>query len=176
MPRNPDQGVRVPPSHVPLSGQPPAATRVRALGVGHKLNDPDIADQLLLLLAEATTSAGELAKRFGVTRQGIYAFKARHKDTIARYREELGTDLATIHGRWLADREARIGELQDLYERLRPRVDDPGEDDDPAAVARTLISILHEAAEQLGQLPSRVTLQQATVLNVEIVGVDMSQV
>lgn len=167
------------PSQVPLSGNTQVAAgvpRTPSARLGRALVPDGARAQLVDDLATGIDTPGELAQRYGVTRSAIYAFRDRHRDDIAGRRDELGDAFASVTGLWIASKEARIAELQDGYERIVAMLQ--ADDTDPDMVPelqRTLVTILHEAAEQLGQLPSRVQVQTATVIQYEIPGVDLSQ-
>lgn len=172
MPR--DDGRRVAPGETPLTGNTQVARNTPRTSPGHVLDDADAHSEIIDALARGDLSIAELARRHTVTRSAIYLFRNRHADEIEARREELGHHLAELTNLWMADKHARLRELEGIYERLAGMFDGAGPDDAPE-LARTLISVLHEAAEQLGQLPARVQVQSMTVVRYELPGVDMEQ-
>jgi hypothetical protein len=166
-----DDGRRVPPGAAPLSGHTQIGNGVPRRPVGHVLTDPDTHAELVDALARGDESCGQLAARHGVTRSAIYLFRGRHAAAIDQRRDELGSRLADLTNLWLADKHARLRELEDIYDRIGGLFAVADLDTAPE-LARTMLSILHEAAEQLGQLPTRVQVQQNVVVRYELPGVD----
>lgn len=162
--------------------------------------NPRVRLGLIRELAQALQPSA-LARKYEVTPAAIAQFAKRHEDEIAAAREDLTN---AFHGNWLADKEARVAEyLRDIelmntlieelvtartveLVRLRGTQDDDAThelvevQDVTPAVARALRAkhrALHQAAEELGQLPSRVQVNIGGRRVEHIIkGVDISQV
>lgn len=134
---------------------------------------------LIRELAQGKQVAG-LARKYGVTNGAVQQFEKRHADEIAAAREDLTNE---FHGLWVANKAARLAEYErdialanELMEEARAGrvaevVNLRGPQDDGAThelelvdditpavarAARIKHRALHQTAEELGQLPSRV--------------------
>lgn len=169
-----------PPAHTALSGRPQVAAGVPRLHPGWALQaTPEIVAEVVDALALGVTTPAQLSKQYGVTREAVYDFRKRHDAAIRARRAELGTAFAEATGLWIADREARMQELQTAAQRIIGLLENAdAADADKSMVpelTRTLAGLLHEAAEQLGQLPQRLQVQVNQVINYTVHGVDMSK-
>lgn len=99
---------------------------------------------LIRELATLTGTQASLAEKYGVGPPSITEFKQRHAHEIEQVRAEADNEFA---GLLLAQKEARIASYQDLLEEAF-------DEHDRAAAIR----ILRNIAEEMGHLPSRVTL------------------
>lgn len=103
--------------------------------------------QLCRELAAGEMTGAALARKYGVTRQAISAFRKRH----AREIDEIKADLNDqFRGLWIASKEARIAAYEADYE-MSAGGEYAGHYDQ--VKART--AILHAVSEELGQLPNR---------------------
>lgn len=120
--------------------------------------------KLITQLATEEKSQQTLAEEYGVSRSAIAMFKQRHLTTIEAKRENLAAEFDDL---WIANKHTRLATLQEVAERLAERPD--------ARSAEVLAKLLKDAAEELGDLPTRSAVQINTA-NVEyhIVGVDPS--
>lgn len=172
---------RAAPAAVALSGNEQIAAGVPRDHPGFALAaTPETFAEVVNMLASGMYPVPAIAKQYGVTRAAVYMFRTRHKREIDARRAELGDRFAEITGLWIASKEERIQALQDAAERIERLLSatDEAEADTSyvAELTRTLAGIMHEVAEQLGQLPTRVQVQTTTVINYEVVGVDMSAI
>ena len=119
--------------------------------------------KLIREIAEGKKTNVTLAVEYGTTPTSISNFKRRHATLVEQAKQDLADKFADL---WIADKRNRLAELQ-------ADVDNMGDDPDP-----DLLKIKHaamkQAAEELGQLPSRmgVSVQAATV-SFQIEGVDL---
>lgn len=138
------------------------------------LERPSVRLRLIRDLAKAEHTPAELGKRYGVTRQAVHQFKAKHSDAIAHQRAHLDDVFASIE---FADKGARVAELSQDAATIAEVLADP----ETAARAgvgyaemvRAKQSALRAIAEELGQLPSRMQVQVAGSLDVQVNGVDV---
>jgi hypothetical protein len=123
-----------------------------------KLERPGIRRKLIHELARGEKTQVQLADEYGVVPSSITEFKQRHVDRIAEVAQALEDEFA---GLWIAQKSERLDQLQELYEG----------DDDPERV-RLRKELLRAAAEELGQIPNRATINLAQPVRVEIAGVE----
>jgi hypothetical protein len=104
----------------------------------------------------------ELAEYYGVAQSTIATFKKRHWVEIERIRNNLADEYADL---WIAQKRNRLAELQAAAEKLAGKPD--------ARSAEVLAKLLKDAAEELGDLPTRTQVNVNTAnVTYEIVGVD----
>jgi outer membrane murein-binding lipoprotein Lpp len=116
-------------------------------------------------------SEEDLAAEFGVSGPAIHYFKQRNAATIAEQRQNIENELAAL---WISKLWARLAELQGDVEQINEELDAATDPAERRALRRDKIKILHEAAEQSGQLrPQQINV--GTTLRYEIVGVDMDK-
>ena len=120
------------------------------------------------LIAEGVTDA-EIARRIGVSRQAVTAYKHKHPDLVAPVVDEIVRQVTDYA---IANKVNRIAELQHLFELTRQEVDEYGitavetrtetdGDKETVIVTRDYRSglvkeargILRQVAEELAQLP-----------------------
>lgn len=139
----------------------------------HKLTAPEVAAELRRRLAAGETHQS-LADHYGVDRSSITAFKIRNAATITQLRAQLQDAAAQVDGLWITGRVDRLALIQDVAERTLRELEDADVDRVPE-LTRTFLAAVHEAAEQLGQLPSRTQVNVQTVVNYRFDGVDLEQ-
>lgn len=137
------------------------------------LERPSVQLKLIRALAKGEKPAA-LARLHGVSTQAVTQFRDRHADRIAIQRANLDDVFASIE---FADKGARIAELSKDAADIAAMLADP---DLRATVgyaetARVKQSALRAIAEELGQLPSRMQVQVGGQLDVNVGGIDVSQ-
>ncbi len=100
-------------------------------------------------------SASAIAKELGVSQQAV----SQHLKRINAPRqaiaimptpaEVINKAIEAVAGNWIADKQARMGQLNLIYAKLWPAL----ETAEMVPVARELRGILRQAAEEMGQLP-----------------------
>ena len=121
--------------------------------------------ELVRAIADSGLTYQEIALRFDRGEQTIYNFASANRVEIEECRANSGS---MIKNRWIADKELRIAELQQKYEDIQTIIDDMEEDnekegDDHIALNVQLYdklvgrqqSIMKQAAEEMGHLPTR---------------------
>jgi len=115
-------------------------------------------------IAAGERKRAQIARDFGVSTSYVSQFAKRYAFEIDQIKAELDNAFA---GLWIADKESRILAIQAEYQRLLS---------DPKAShhewAKTRLQALHQAAEELGQLPPRATVTVVPVVHV-LEGVDI---
>lgn len=114
-------------------------------------------------LADGTEKRAAIARRFGVTAGYITQFAKTYAREIDDIKRDLDNEFA---GLWIASKVNRVLAYQAEYARLSS---DPKASHHEWAKAR--LQALHQAAEELGQLPPRATLTVIPVVHV-LEGVD----
>lgn len=160
----------VPPAAVPPTGRAPAR-KVDQKPPVHRLTSIRGTSDACRRLAEGETNRA-VAAAYGLQPSSVAKFKARNGAKIQALRAQLEKRAAEDDGLWIARRADRLAFLQDCCERLTVAID-AADDDALPELVRTSISALHEAAEQLGQLPSRTTVAATTIVNYRFHGVDL---
>lgn len=142
-------------------------------------------------IAEGNLTHARLAKKYDVSTGAISAFKAKHLAEINEIKGDLENEFA---GMWIAQKRARVAMYQRNAERCESWIEAldqwvPCECEDPECGAKVKKlkdapgimkrqrEMLHSAAEELGQLPTRMTVQLTgqQVVRAEIVGVDLER-
>jgi len=162
---------RTPPAATPLSGAPPAAPEIHDGNTRKLETGPERVAEVRRKLAAGATNR-MIAEEYDCNMSTVSGFRARHGAKIAQLRAELVEAAQAEDGLWIAHRVDRLGALQDMVERVIVVAAECGNDQLPEMV-RTAIAGLHEAAEQLGQLPSRTQVNVGTQVNYRLEGVDM---
>lgn len=117
-------------------------------------------------LAEGTTTQAALAKKYGVTPMAITQFKHRHANQIEEIRQNLEDEMA---GLWIAKKFNRIAEYQEDLEDIN---ENPERYNSPE-FRRIKTNVLKAVAEELGQLPAKMTRQElAEVVRYVVNGVN----
>lgn len=164
-----------PPAAPPGGPAPEGARRagVEKAPPTHKLETDENRAEVIRLLAGGTTQRA-IAQRFGCRPSSVGEFRNRHIGEINRLRGELQDAARAEDQLWIAHRIDRLGVLQDQLEELLEAVDNTGSEELPE-LTRTIVTVLHEAAEQLGQLPARSVQVANTIVNYRLGGVDLEQ-
>lgn len=140
-----------------------------SLGRGH------VKTELIRFLATGEETYTSLAARYGVSQPSISAFAKRHAERIADVAAKLDDEFA---GLWIAEKRARIGELQEQVDRVTELVTDPEQAAragvGAAEMERVIQTALRAVSEELGQLPSRTQVQHSGQLEIIVAGVDTS--
>lgn len=113
-------------------------------GEREPLEKPFTRRQLIRELATLTGTQAALAKKYSVAESSITAFKQRHATEIAAVQAAAEDEFA---GLLIAQKEHRLAAYDDLYDQA-----------DRAGDRASATRILRNVAEEMGHLPSRVTL------------------
>lgn len=100
----------------------------------------------------------ELAREYGVDHKAITKFRDRHEAVIEDMRQAIDDEFA---GLWIAQKSERLAEMIELYD-----------DGTSPRDRETKLSVLRHAAEELGQIPNRTTIDFAQPVHVVIEGGD----
>lgn len=119
--------------------------------------------KLMRELAIGERTSADLGREYGMAASGIRAFKARNLAQIEAIAADLGNELA---GLWIADKGQRLAAYQADYEMT---LESDKATHHEWVKART--GILHNVAEETGQLPARTTVAVTSVTHV-LVGID----
>lgn len=114
--------------------------------------------RLILDLAREEKTQEQLAALYECSQSSISEFKARHMAAILEARENLNNEFA---GLWIAQKLDRLAELEALFE-----------DTVSARDRETKAMLLRHAAEELGQIPNKTTLDITAEVKVRIEGLD----
>lgn len=114
--------------------------------------------RLITELARGEKSQSQLAAENGVAQSSISEFRSRHLDEIEEAQQHLEDE---FNGVWIAQKLNRLIEQQALYE-----------DDVPSRERETRLAVLRAAAEELGQIPNRTTINLEQPVRVEITGLE----
>lgn len=133
--------------------------------------------QIVRELALGEQSQRQLAEKYEVSEAAISQFKNRYADEIEAVRQDTADEFAGI---LIAQKQARLAAYNDLYEKaivpspkvspsgkivkdLIPDPDNPGGPWIEAVVVETDVRaaalVLKQAAEEMGQLPTRLQIQ-----------------
>lgn len=122
-------------------------------------------------LAEQKMSQNAIATKHGVTSgaMSLFARTPSNMVIIEEMRKNLEDKFAGI---WIAQKEARILEYQQLVVDLEEALSGGAD----AALVRAKMIALKSVAEEMGQLPNRVTMESTTKSTIEVVGVNPEDV
>jgi hypothetical protein len=126
--------------------------------------------QLIRELALGVHSERELAAMFHVSGPAIHQFKVSHAEAIESARLDIENEFSVL---WIANKAARLAELQDDVERINDALDKIAPEQRPRLYAAKRAA-LRNAAEELGQLAPK-AVNVGTTVRYEIVGVDLDQ-
>jgi predicted transcriptional regulator len=121
-------------------------------GYGHgPLTRGWVKQKLCRELAVGEKTQVQLAEEYGVSQPRISQFLKEHSTRVNEIRENLADEFA---GMWIADKRARLAELEEMADRIGPSRD-PNK-------MRLVKELLKQAAEELGQIPTKanVTIDQ----------------
>lgn len=111
---------------------------------------------LIRELASGEQTQAALAEKYGVSTAAVSQFKDRHALRIDEVRRNADQEYAGV---WIAEKRNRIEELQGVVEYCHDLLGDSEKQArvnvGTAEVIRTALSALHQASEELGQLPAR---------------------
>lgn len=124
-------------------------------------------------------AAGErqtiLAAKYGVTQGSISEFAKRHAVEIERVVGKLDDEFA---GLWIANKAARIAEYEQMVADIDAIVEASTVDGRvnivDADVLRTKLATLRQVAEELGQLPARITHKVEGSISIVVEGADLA--
>lgn len=147
---------------------------------------------LIHRVAQGDASDRELGRQLGVNKSSITKFRNRNQAEIEDVRLELADRLDSL---WVADKVNRLAEIQQDIEDLNTLISktfdppepgpldpgpelEPGIPDSVVGWIRAKQVALRNAAEELGQIPNRVTMNMAGGVQVSyrIEGVDLDAV
>lgn len=121
-------------------------------------------------------AAGEalktLAEEFGVATSSVHAFKGRHLTEIDALKERLHDDFA---GLWIAQKGARLAELQADVELINESTGPEIKKMTEVAMLQLKERIIRAVAEELGDIPTKVSVNVSQKITYEVVGVDVNQ-
>lgn len=125
------------------------------------------ASRVIEMLLDGATEQS-IADALGATKRGVQLFKARHASLLSRVRQEA---VETVQKHWIAGRDARLTELQWLFEQSKAEATEYGltvvekrteVDGDTETVIETrdyrgqmvkeMRGILRDAATEMGQI------------------------
>lgn len=122
---------------------------------------------LLRELAEGEKPQSQLAREYGVTQGRISQIKKKHILAIEQIQDDLENEFA---GMWIAQKQSRLAEMQSDIEDIN---DNPERYDTPE-FRRLKLALLKQAAEELGQIPSKVQAAEiGKILRIAIEGIDL---
>jgi hypothetical protein len=146
---------------VPTNGEPQSsgeqASERRPAHKG-KLERAYVRRRLIVELAKEEKTQRELAAIYGCAPSAIAQFKERNLPAILEARLDLGNEFT---GLWIAQKLDRLAELEALFE-----------DTVSARDRETKAMLLRHAAEELGQIPNKSTLDITAEVKVRIEGLD----
>ena len=142
-----------------ISGEIPVRASDRPQRHHGKLERAYARRRLIVDLAKEEKTQRELAALYGCAQSSISEFKERNLPAILEARLDLGNEFT---GLWIAQKLDRLAELEAMYE-------------DGTISARdreTKAMLLRHAAEELGQIPNKSTLDITGEVKVIIEGLD----
>jgi len=147
-----------------------------------------LADEVIAGFVEGR-GATELARRFGVARQTMYEFRQRHE---AEIQAALAQVAAELREQWIVVKAERIEAMAANVALIDERLSavtaamtaatgeegaPPPSTEDLLALIREHRALLRAVAEELGQIPNKVTMQTTgTVINYVIEGVNLDAI
>lgn len=132
-------------------------------GSGSRRLTPFDRRKLQRAIATGERKRAQIARDFGVSASYVTSFAKRYAFEIDQIKAALDDQFA---GLWIADKESRILALEAEYARAL------GSDKrDHHEWIKARLQVLHQAAEELGQLPPRATVAIVPVVHV-LEGVD----
>jgi hypothetical protein len=118
--------------------------------------------RLIMELARGEKTQKQLGAENGVAQSSISEFASRHVDEIEEARHQLAEE---FDGVWIAQKLNRLIEMEALYENgVAPRE------------RETRLAVLRAAAEELGQIPNRTTINLEQPVRVELTGINLDDV
>lgn len=145
------------PEVTPAGDSSEQAPERRRRNVG-KLERAYVRRRLIVALAREEQTQRELAALYDCAPSAIAQFKERNMSAILEARENLGNEFT---GLWIAQKLDRLAELEALFEN-----------DVSARDRETKAMLLRHAAEELGQIPNKSTLDITAEVKIRIEGGD----
>lgn len=125
---------------------------------------------LIRELAEGALNQTELGEKYGISNARVSQINSEERERIEAMRADLDNEYAGI---WIADKANRVRTYDALAERLTEAL----EDETDSQLVRQLVNVQKAVAEEMGQLPSRVTVNiEKPVVHHVIEGVDPGDV
>jgi predicted transcriptional regulator len=122
-------------------------------------------------LASKEQTRTALAEKYGVSQPAISQFAKRHAQRIEEIRANLDDEFA---GLWIAKKRNRITAYQADVELIDTKAQKDGATMADADMIRVKTTIMKAVAEELGQLPARVTVTVTPVEHI-FMGVPMDE-
>jgi hypothetical protein len=149
-----------------------------------------VREEVIAAIVAGEQGSTALARRFGVSTQSMWLFKQRHADEITTALAEVAAELREA---WVAVKveriEAMAANLALIDERLSvvtaamtaatgEEGASPPSNEDMLALIREHRNLLRAVAEELGQIPNKITAQVEgrQIVTYAIDGVDMSKI
>lgn len=140
-------------------------TALQKNGVTRYLERGHIKTSLIWYLAEGIWPQNKLAEFFRVEPSRISAFARRHKDEIEAVRKQMDEETQTVlQSLWVTRKDMRMSEYQQTLEDIEEiifrdlmkgnRID--------VSLVKAKFQALRNVAEELGDLPPRIAIQQNT--------------
>ncbi len=148
-----------------------------------KLSRGWVKQQLCTELAKGEATLQELANKYGCAVSSVHEFKTRNIVTIEALRADMQNEMA---GLWIAEKRNRVAEYQADVDLVNEALDEipasamaarsgRGETSQHDGLFATKHRALKSVAEELGQLPNRVSIsgEVGTTVTYSVEGVDM---
>lgn len=133
-----------------------------AINPRRPLSNPWTRGQLIADLATGEYTMTFLGDKYGVTHGAISQFKKRYSPQIEERRERLLDEYQDL---WISTKYNRLAALQTLAEEL-------AEDDTTPRTAEVIDRLLRSAAEELGDLETKLSVN---VAEYRITGIDLDK-
>lgn len=127
------------------------------------LSNPWVKGRLIVDLSCGEYTQTFLAEKYGVTQGSVSSFNKRHAPQIAERRERLMDEYQDL---WISTKYNRLATLQTLAEEL-------AENDTTPRNAEVIDRLLRSAAEELGDLQTKLSID---VAEYRITGIDIDKV
>lgn len=153
--------------------------KLREHGITRYLERGHIKHSLLMYLAEDIWPVGKLAEFFQVSDSSIAAFARRHENEIAELRAQMQDETRKVlSALWIARKDWRLSEYQQSVEDIEEwilREIQKGKAPD-IGMLRAKFQALHNVAEELGELPPRVAIENnQTTVRYTLEGVNLDE-
>lgn len=126
--------------------------------------------RLIQELALGVRTQADLAADLDITQQAVHYYASRYAAEIDAQRTEIENSFSAL---WIADKAARIAELQDDVERITEELDTVS-DADRAKLYSAKRAALRCVAEELGQLAPK-TINATVSVRYSVDGVDTGE-
>jgi hypothetical protein len=132
------------------------------MGTHHDLEQDSVRQSLVAAMA-AGEPLGALAREHNVSRQALYLFKQRHADEIEALTQRVAAELTAM---WVAVKAERVAAMMEDLEEAEARLSAPLHAEGEALGLEAFLALgafkrahLRAVAEELGQIPNKVTMQ-----------------